>query len=339
MLNARIRAGIMGVGKYVPEKILTNKELEAMVDTSDEWIVTRSGIRERRIAAPGEATTDLALEASKRALQDAKVEPGDIDLIIVATTTADYMFPAVACIIQNKLGARKAATFDMFSGCTGFIYAYAIAAQFINSGMYSRILLVGAETLSRITDYQDRGTCVLFGDGAGAAVIGPAPEGYGLIHSRLGADGSLWHTLYMPAGGARLPASMETVEKRMHYARMSGREIFKFAVKACGEEAMTTLKEAGISINDIDCLILHQANIRIMEAVADRLKVPMDKVFSNIDRLGNTAAASIPIALEEAVSQGKIKHGSNVFFVGFGAGLTWAVGLMRWYDYKSGVGS
>ncbi|MCL6610884.1 MAG: ketoacyl-ACP synthase III [Peptococcaceae bacterium] len=342
MPEAGTRAGILGMGSYVPERVLTNRELEKMVNTTDQWIVERSGIRERRMAAPEQATSDLALEAARKALEDAKTGPEEIDLIITATNTPDSLFPAVACIVQDRLGARRAGAFDLLAGCTGFIYALSVAAQFITSGMYRRVLVIGAETLTRIVDWEDRNTCVLFGDGAGAAVVGPVPEGYGLIHTRLGSDGAGGPLLHMPAGGSRMPASRETVEDRLHFVRMNGREVFKFAVRACGDGSLEALEEAGLSVEDVDFLIPHQANIRIIEAAAKRLNMPMDRVLVNVDRFGNTSTASIPMALEEAVSLNKIKDGDNIVMTGFGAGLTWAVSIMRWYDYKKrelGIGN
>ncbi|MFZ5634902.1 MAG: beta-ketoacyl-ACP synthase III [Bacillota bacterium] len=331
-------AGILGLGSYVPDRVLTNKELEDLVNTSDEWIVSRSGIRERRIAAPEQATSDLALEAARRALEDAGVEPGDVDLIIVATNTPDSFFPAVSCIVQDRLGASKAGAFDLLAGCTGFIYAFSVAAQYIATGMYKYVLVIGAETLSRIVDWEDRNTCVLFGDGAGAAVVGQVPHGYGLIRNRLGADGSGGPLLYIPAGGSRMPASRETVDNRQHYVRMNGREVFKFAVRTCGDGSLEALEEAGLSREDVDFLIPHQANIRIIEAAARRLDLPMDRVLVNVDRFGNTSTASIPMAMEEAVDQKKIKDGDNIVLAAFGAGLTWAVAVLRWYDYRKNAG-
>ena len=336
MSESGIRAGILGLGSYVPEKVLTNRELEKMVDTNAQWIVTMTGIRERRIAAPEQATSDLALEAARKALDDARISPDEIDLIIVATNTPDSFMPATACIVQDRLGAHRAGAFDLLAGCTGFMYSLSVGAQFVESGMYRHVLVIGAETLSRIINWEDRNTCVLFGDGAGAAIIGRVPEGYGLIHTKLGSDGSGGQHLCMPAGGSRLPACGETVDNRLHFVRMNGREVFKFAVRACGDGSLEALKSAGLALNELDFLIPHQANIRIIEAAAKRLRLPMEKVLVNVDRFGNTSTASIPMALEEAVDRGSIKDGDNILMTGFGAGLTWAVALMRWYDYRSG---
>lgn len=330
--------GILGMGSYVPERVLTNRELESMVNTSDQWIVERSGIRERRIAAPGQATSDLALEAAHKALKDANLKPEDVDLIIVATNTPDSLLPAVGCIVQDRLGAARAGAFDLLAGCTGFIYALSVAVQFINSGMYRHVLVIGAETLSRIVDWEDRNTCVLFGDGAGAVVVGPVPGGYGIMHTKLGSDGSGGHFLCLPAGGSRLPANRDTVDNKMHFVRMNGREVFKFAVRTCGDGSLEALEEAGLSVGKLDFLIPHQANIRIIEAAAKRLDLPMDRVLVNVDRYGNTSTASIPLALEEAVDHGKIKDGDNIVMTGFGAGLTWAVAVLRWYDYRKETG-
>ncbi len=326
----KINAGILGMGIYVPEKILTNDELEKMVETSDEWIRSRSGIRERRIAAPDEATSDLAVKAARNALTDANLKPEDIDLVIVATNTPDMLFPATACLVQDKLGAGKAGAFDLLAGCTGFIYAFSVAAQFIAAGSCRHVLVIGAETLSRIINWQDRNTCVLFGDGAGAVVLGPAPPGKGVLATRLGADGSGGPLLCIPAGGSRMPVTTETLEKNLHFIHMSGREVFRFAVKAMEEGSLEALEAAGLKKEDVDFLIPHQANIRIIEAAAKRLGLPLDHVHINVDRYGNTSTASVPLALYEAVRDGKIKDGDNLVLVAFGAGLTWAAAVMRW---------
>lgn len=328
------RAGIIGMGIHVPEKVLTNEELQQMVDTSDEWIRTRTGIRERRIAAPDEATSDLALRAAANALEDAGVKPGEVDLIIVATNTPDMLFPATACLVQDKLGAGNAGAFDLLAGCTGFIYALSVGAQFIAAGTCRYVLVVGAETLSRILNWRDRNTCVLFGDGAGAVVLGPVPADRGILSTRLGADGAGGPLLCLPAGGSRMATSRETVEQELHFVRMHGREVFKFAVKAMGEGSLEALKAAGLGKEDIDFLIPHQANIRIIESAAKRLELPLEKVHINVDRYGNTSTASVPLALYEAVRDGKVKDGDNLVLVGFGAGLTWAAAVMRWFGRK-----
>lgn len=328
------KAGILGMGVYVPEKILTNADLGKMVDTSDEWIRSRSGIRERHIAAPEEATSDLALHAARNALADAGLKPEDIDLIIVATNTPDMLFPATACLVQDKLGARKAGAFDLLAGCTGFMYALSVGSQFISAGACRHVLVVGAETLSRIIDWEDRNTCVLFGDGAGAVVLGPAPAGRGILSTKLGADGSGGPLLCLPAGGSRLPAAGDTIARKLHFVQMNGREVFKFAVKAMEEGSLEALEAAGLKKEDINFLIPHQANIRIIEAAAKRLAIPLDHVQINVDRYGNTSTASVPLALYEAVREGRIKDGDNTVLVAFGAGLTWAAAVMRWFVNK-----
>ncbi|MBF7083572.1 ketoacyl-ACP synthase III [Desulfallas sp. Bu1-1] len=328
------RAGIVGLGTYVPERVLTNEELQQMVDTSDEWIRARTGIRERRVASPDEAASDLALVACQRALEDAGIGPDEIDLIIAATNTPDMLFPATACLLQDRIGAAGAGAFDLLAGCTGFIYGVAVGAQFITAGAARTVLVVGAEALTRIINWQDRNTCVLFGDGAGAVVLREVPGDRGILSTVLGADGSGARHLYMPAGGSRLPASAETVAKGLHYVHMNGREVFKFAVRAMEDGAREVLRRAGLTGADVDFLIPHQANIRIIEHAAKKMNLPMDRVAVNVDRYGNTSTASIPLALEESVKKGKIKDGDNVVMVGFGAGLTWAGLLIRWYDYK-----
>lgn len=329
-----VRAGIAGIGVYVPERVLTNSDLERLVDTSDEWIRTRSGIRERRIAGPEEATSDMALIAAERALQDAGVSPEEVDLVIVATNTPDMFFPATACLVQDRLKAKNAAAFDLAAGCTGTIYAMAVGSQFIHNGTYKTVLVLGAETLSKVTNWEDRNTCVLFGDAAGAFVLRPAPKGYGLLAIKLGSDGGGGQLLSLPAGGSRMPASRETVEKKLHTLHMNGREIFKFAVRVTGEAAEEVLSAAGLTKDELDFFISHQANIRIIEAAAKRLGLSSDKVVVNVDRYGNTSTASIPLALNDALQDGKIKDSDNIVMVGFGAGLTWGAAALRWYDYK-----
>ncbi len=320
--------GIIGIGSYTPPKVVTNSDLEKMVDTSDEWIVTRTGIKERRIAESDVATSDLSFEAAKMALASANLSPKDIDLIIVATVTPDMLFPATACILQDKLGA-ECPGFDLSAGCSGLIYALSVGAQFVANGTYNNVLVVGAEVLSKITDWQDRSTCVLFGDGASAIVLGPVERG-GFRSFVLGADGSGGKLLELPAGGSRLPASYETVSQRLHYIKMNGREVFKFAVKIMGEAALEAIEKAGLTPSDIDLFIPHQANIRIIESAAERLKLSMDRVFINLDRYGNTSSASVGIALHEALLSGRIREGNRVVMVGFGAGLTWGACVLEW---------
>ncbi|HHW56510.1 MAG TPA: ketoacyl-ACP synthase III [Clostridia bacterium] len=326
----KIAAGVLGTGSYAPEKILTNFDLEKMVDTSDEWITTRTGIKERRIADSSQATSDLAIEAAKKALEDAKLTAEEIDMIIVATVTPDMNFPSTACIVQANLGAVNAAAFDISVGCSGFIYGLAIAQQFVETGMYNKILIIGAETLSKITNWKDRNTCVLFGDGAGAAVIGRVESGYGILSTYLGTDGTGGKYLYMPAGGSRMPASEETVKKNLHTIFMEGQEVFKFAVKVMDSATIEALNRCGLKPEDIDMLIPHQANTRIIEAARKRLKLSNDKVYINLDKYGNTSAASVAIALDEAYRKGLIKKGDVILTVAFGAGLTWASSVIRW---------
>lgn len=322
--------GILATGSYVPDKVLTNQDLEKMVDTSDEWIVTRTGIRERRIARADQASSDLAYEASMQALQKANLSPDQIDLILVATVTPDMMFPSTACILQDRLGASRAAALDVSAACTGFIYALATGAKFIETGMYRYVLVVGVETLSKITDWEDRNTCVLFGDGAGAAVLGPVEDGYGFQSFVLGADGSGGVHLNQKAGGSRIPASIESVQNRLHYIYMNGREVFKFAVRVMNTATDEALEKAGVKKEDIDLLVPHQANRRIIDAAVERLGLSEDKVVINLDRYGNMSSASIPVALDEALAEGRIQEGNNLLLVGFGGGLTWAATIIKW---------
>lgn len=322
--------GILGIGSFVPEKVMTNKDLEKIVDTNDEWIVDRTGIRERRIADADTATSDLATKAAERALAHAGVQASELDLIIVATATPDMFFPSVACLVQANLKATKAAAFDLAAGCSGFVYGMVTGSQFIKAGLYKKVLVIGAETLSRILDWSDRNTCVLFGDGAGAVVLGETQPGCGILGVHLGADGAGGDLLKLPAGGSRIPASSESVSQRLHFVHMDGNEVFKFAIKVMGEAAIAALEDAGLKPSEVDCLIPHQANIRIIQSAAKRLKLPMDKVFVNVDKYGNTSAASIPLALEEAVHSGRVKNNDTVVLVGFGAGLTWASCVIKW---------
>lgn len=325
----RIRAGITGIGSYVPDKILTNYDFEKMVDTTDEWIRSRTGIEERHIARDDEATSDLAYHAAVRALEDAKVDAKDIDLIICATVTPDYLFPATACLLQDRLGAVKAAGFDIEAGCTGFVYGVSVAAQFIQNGFYKKALVIGAETLSKITNYKERSTCVLFGDGAGAAVVEAVEEG-GILGINLGSEGAGGKYLDMPAGGSKRPTSHATVEEDAHYIRMEGNQVYKFAVKIMGQAAIEALNNAGLKPEDVDFMIPHQANTRIIDAAAKRLGLAPEKVYINLPKYGNTAAASIPMALDEAYRAGKFKKGDKIVLVGFGAGLTWASVVLEW---------
>jgi 3-oxoacyl-[acyl-carrier-protein] synthase-3 len=322
--------GILGTGSYAPERVLTNEELAQMVDTSDEWITTRTGIKSRRIADEHTATSDLAAEAGRRALADAGVGPDEIDMVIIATATPDMLFPATACVVQDALGLKNACGFDVSAACSGFVYSLSIANSLIGSGAYQRVLVIGAETLSKIMDWTDRNTCVLFGDGAGAAVLGVVPEGRGIQSVLLGTDGSLSHWLNMPGGGSRMPISQKVLDERLHYIKMAGNSVFKYAVKAMGSAALAALDRAGVTGEDLDLLVPHQANLRIIEAVAERIGVPMSKVLINIDRYGNTSAASVPIALDEARRSGRLKEGNLVEIVVFGGGFTWGSAVLRW---------
>jgi 3-oxoacyl-[acyl-carrier-protein] synthase-3 len=325
----RFFAKVSGVGSYVPSKVLTNQDLEKMVDTSDEWITTRTGIKERRIASPQETTSSLALEAARRALQMAQVDPQELDLILVATVTPDMAFPATACLLQRELGAPRAACFDLEAGCTGFVYALVVAEKYLIGGGGNKALVVGAETLSKIVDWEDRATCVLFGDGAGACVL-EKTDHPGLLASYLGSDGGGAHLLELPAGGSRIPASKESVEGRMHYIKMNGNEVFKFAVRIMEEASKEVARRAGIELEEVALFIPHQANIRIIDSAARRLKIPQEKIFVNVHKYGNTSSASIPIALDEAYREGRIKDGDLLLLVGFGAGLTWGSTVIRW---------
>jgi len=321
---------ITGVGAYVPERVLTNAELERLVDTTDEWITSRTGIRERHIAAPDESTSDLAAKAALRAIEFAGITPEQIDLIIVATITPDMLFPSVACLVQAKIGAHRAAAFDLEAACSGFIYALEVGQQFIMSHTYDTVLVIGAEKLSSIVDWTDRNTCVLFGDGAGAAILQNRPRSHGLLTACMGADGRKADLLCMPGGGSRIPATQDSVASRLHYLRMDGRETFKNAVTAMGLAAQEALSRCELTVDQIKCIIPHQANRRIIDAVADRLGAPVDRVYMNVDRFGNTSAASVGIALDEAVRSGKILRGDLLLLLVFGAGLTWGAAVIEW---------
>lgn len=323
---------IAGVGSYVPERILTNDDLSKMVDTSDEWIRTRSGIRERHIAADDQATSDLALEAAKLALKDAGIKAVDVDLLIVATCTPDYPMPATACVVQHKLGVPPHATcFDIAAACTGFVYATEIAFGQLLTGRYKCALVIGAEKLSSIVNWKDRTTCVLFGDGAGAAVLKKVDQpDIGIIGSDLGSDGEMMELLYTPAGGSRQPASPLTIEAGGHFIHMKGKEVFKNAVRVMETVAREMVEQHHLTFDQINLVIPHQANYRIIESLAGSLGVPMDRIYSNLDRYGNTSAASIPLALDEARRAGRIKPGDYTLLVAFGAGLTYGSTLIRW---------
>ncbi len=329
-MNGLRAVGIIGTGKYVPEKILTNSDLEKIVDTNDEWIVSRTGIKERHIAAPEQATSDLAYEAAIKALESAGMTAEELDLIIVATVTPDTFFPSTACILQEKLGAKQAAAFDLSAACSGFVYSLATATNFIKTGMYNNALVIGADCLSRITDYTDRNTCVLFGDGAGAVIVGEVPEGRGFLSFDLGAEGSGGHLLNLAGGGSRLPSTPETIQDKKHFIYMNGREVFKFAVRVMGSATEAVLAKAGKTKDEIDLFVPHQANIRIIQSAMNRLDLPPEKCVINVDKYANTSAASVPLALVEAAEQNRMKEGDTVLMVGFGGGLTWGACVLVW---------
>ena len=323
-------ATIAGTGMYVPDQVLTNADLERMVETSDEWIRERTGISERRIAAPDQASSDLAVIAARHALEMAGLRPEDLNQIIVATTTPDRFLPSCACTVQAKLGARNAAAYDMFAACTGFVYGMGLARGLIGTGIADNVLVIGVETLSRIVDYTDRNTCVLFGDGAGAAILKPCAEGQGILGVSMHSDGVLGDLLEVPAGGAASPASHTTVDERGHFIKMRGKELFKVAVRGMEESLRSALEMAGLEPSDLDLIIPHQANRRIIDAVCGRVGAPEDKVVINIERYGNTSSASIPISLDEVVRAGRLKPGDHVGFVAFGGGATWGATVSRW---------
>jgi 3-oxoacyl-[acyl-carrier-protein] synthase-3 len=325
-----IRARIVGTGSYVPEKVLTNQDLEEIVDTSDEWIMARTGIKERRITTNGEACSALAINAAENALEMAGISPEELDLIIVGTVTPDMFFPSVGCIVQDKLRAKKAAAFDVSAGCTGFIYALSIADSLMKSDAYQKALIIGTENLSKITDYQDRGTCVLLGDGAGAVVLVREEGERGVISTHLHSDGNYGNLLYQPGGGTAIPPTYESIDNRLHYLKMDGNKLFKIAVKSLEDVVLEALAFNNIKNSEIDLLIPHQANLRIIQAIAKRLNLPDEKVYVNIEKYGNTSSASIPIALDEANRIGRIKEDHLLVFDAFGAGLTWGAALVRW---------
>ncbi len=325
-----MRAKIIGTGAYVPLKILTNQDLEKQIETTDRWIVERTGIRERHIAAPEEATSDLAVRAAAAALAMAGVSADAIDLIIVATCTPDMPFPSTACIVQDRLKATRAAAFDLSAACSGFLYALTVAEQSIRSGAYRTVLVIGAEVMSRIVNWEDRNTCILFGDGAGAVVVEASRGRSGVLASRLRSDGALCDLIRVPGGGSALPISEQVLADRLNTIQMKGNETFKVAVRAMAEIAKESLDACGLKISDVACVIPHQANLRILRAVAERLEVPMEKLVVNLDRFGNTSAASVPIALDEAVRAGRIGRGDLVLLLAFGGGLTWGACVVRW---------
>lgn len=321
---------IVGLGVGIPEKILTNADFEKMVDTSDEWITERTGIKERHIVEEKTATSDLVITATKEALKQANLKASELDTIIVGTSTPDTLFPSTACWVQKGLGISGQAAFDVSAGCSGFLYALEIAANLITCGKSKKVLVAGAEILSKITNYQDRATCVLFGDGAGACVLVPTDEEHGIITSNWGADGNLAELLYLPAGGSRIPATRESVEKKLHTLHMAGNEVFKNAVREMETATLTALQDAHLTAEDIDLFISHQANIRIIEATVKRAKIPDEKNYMTIQKYGNISAASIPVSLHQAYHEGRIKDGSKILLAAFGAGFTWAAMILKW---------
>jgi 3-oxoacyl-[acyl-carrier-protein] synthase-3 len=325
-----IRARIVSTGSYVPESVITNHDLEQIVETSDEWIMERTGIRQRRIADASQAASDLAYEAAQGALKHAHLKPKDIDLIIVATCTPDMPFPSTACILQDRLGIKHAAAFDINAACSGFVYGLHVASSLIKTEAHKRILLVGAEVLSKVTDWQDRTTCILFGDGAGAVIIEGTKEKRGILSTHIQSDGSLGDLIMLPGGGSRYTCSRESILKKLHFIKMKGNETFKVAVRTLAELAARTLEENKLDPSQLSLLIPHQANLRIIQATAKRLKLPEEKVFVNIEKYGNTSAASIPIALDEAVRAGRVSDGDHILLEAFGGGLTWASALLKW---------
>ncbi len=325
-----IHARITGTGSFAPKKIITNQDLEKLVDTSDEWITERTGIKERRIAEKSQTTSDLAYEASRKALKAAGLPPQELDLILVATMTPDTILPSIACVLQEKLGAKKAAAFDIYAACSGFIYGMSVANAFIKSELYKNVLLVGAEVLSRFTDWEDRTTCILFGDGAGAAVIQRHAGKHGILSTHLHSDGALGDLIRVPAGGAQHPASHDTIRRRMHFIKMKGNETFKAAVRALEGVVQEALDHNSVKPDEIDFLVPHQANLRIIQAMAQRLNMPMEKVVITLPKYGNTSAASIPMALDEAVRDGRVQENHLLLLEAFGGGLTWASALVRW---------
>ena len=319
---------------YLPEKRLTNADLEKMVDTTDEWIVTRSGIRERRIAAPDQKVSDLGIAAGEMALRNSGIPPEKIGAVILASFTPDRPISATSCTIQHKLGCINAAAMDIETACSGFIYASSIASHFIAAGTYDYVLVIGADILSKVIDFTDRNTCVLFGDGAGAVVFGPASGEDGVFDTLLGSDGGGAEHIVIPAGGSEMPTTAETVEKRLHYVKINGKEVFKFSTKIVGEMIETVLNRNNMKLDDVSLIIPHQANIRIIESAAKRFDCPIDKFYVNLDKYGNTVAGTIPICIHEALLEGRIKKGDNVFLVGFGGGLTWGTLAIKWGNYS-----
>ncbi|OHB74306.1 MAG: 3-oxoacyl-ACP synthase [Planctomycetes bacterium RBG_16_41_13] len=324
------RAAITGVGSYLPDKILTNHDLEKLVDTTDDWILQRTGIRERRIVENGVTTSDLGAIASLKAIENAGISAEEIDMIITSTITPDYLFPSTSCCLQKQIGAVHASAFDISAACAGFVYALSIGQSVINSGAAKTVLVVGAECLSKITDYTDRATCILFGDGAGAVVLQNNKEKHQILDTRVVSDGTYADVLIIPGGGSKHPATTESVQERLHYIRFKGREVFKLAINTITNQVIETAQKNGFTVQDIDLIIPHQSNLRIIEATMERLKLPMEKAFVNIDKYGNTSSASVPIAIDEAQQAGRLRKGDLVMLVAFGGGLTWGSCVIRW---------
>ena len=330
-LNKLRHCNITGTGRYLPEKVITNAYLESLVDTSDEWIRQRTGIIERRMAAPDQATSDLCIEAAKIAIADAGLTPGDIDQIIVATVTPDHVFPATACIVQHALGCRQVPAFDLAAACSGYIYALAVGRTAIAAGAAEHVLVIGAETLTRVTDYTDRSTCILFGDGAGATVLSRVPDSEdGIIDTHLASDGVGADLMILPASGSRHPATHQTVDDKMHFTRLNGRAVYKNAISKIVNSVNDSLARCNLTLDDVSLIIPHQMNARIIESAAKHLSIPLDKIFINLDMYGNTSGATVPMALDQAKREGKIKKGDLVCLVAFGGGMTWASALIRW---------
>ncbi len=328
-MSAQRRSVILGTGSELPSKVVTNHDLEKMVETSDEWITVRTGIKERRVLEEGKGNADMAFRAARRALKDAQMQATELDAIIMGTVTPDYPFPSSACVLEDMLGARNVFSFDVGAACSGFLNALSVADSFIRTGQISNALVVGSDALSRLLNWQDRGTCILFGDGAGAVVLGASQNGSGILSTRLRTDGSYVRTLYVPAGGSLKPATPETVQRNEHTITMNGKEVFKIAVRAMEEISRQALAEADVPVSQVSLVIPHQANRRIIVALAERLGIPMDRVMVNVDKYGNTSAASIPVALDEAKRQGRIKSGDIVLLNAFGAGFAWGAAVIK----------
>jgi 3-oxoacyl-[acyl-carrier-protein] synthase-3 len=329
MSGGKRRSVILGTGSELPSRVVTNHDLEKVVETSDEWITTRTGIKERRILEEGKGNADMALRAAERALADAGVDAQELDAIIMGTVSPDYPFPSSACLLEDKLGARGVFSFDVGAACSGFLNALAVADSFIQTGKANKVLVVGSDTLSRVLNWQDRATCILFGDGAGAVVLGASQNGNGILSAKLRTDGSYAKTLYVPAGGSLNPATVHTVQKNEHTIVMNGKEVFKIAVRSMEDISRQALEEAGVTVDEVSLVIPHQANRRIIVALAERLGVPMEKVVVNLDKYGNTSAASVPVALDEARRQGRIKPGDIVLLNAFGAGFAWGAAVVK----------